>query len=84
MMGSIPNDVRGGLLELFYAVYEKDPDRCGPRGPGVHSACVQRSHPRTGEAPGVTALDAKPLGAMTEAPRRADRGLVLATCEAEP
>lgn len=27
MMGSIPNDVRGGLLELFYGVYEKDPDR---------------------------------------------------------
>ena len=27
MMGSIPNDVRGGLLELFYGVYEQDPDR---------------------------------------------------------
>ena len=31
MMGTIPNDVRGGLLELFYGVYEKDPDRCLPR-----------------------------------------------------
>ena len=28
MMGSIPGDVRQGLLELFYGVYQKDPDRC--------------------------------------------------------
>ena len=28
MMGAIPNDVRGGLLELFYGVYQRDPDRC--------------------------------------------------------
>jgi hypothetical protein len=28
MMGTIPSDVRSGLLELFYAVYEKNPDRC--------------------------------------------------------
>jgi hypothetical protein len=28
MMGTIPTDVRSGLLELFYGVYEKDPDRC--------------------------------------------------------
>lgn len=28
MMGTIPSDVRGGLLELFYGVYQKDPDRC--------------------------------------------------------
>ncbi len=28
MMGTIPSDVRSGLLELFYGVYEKDPDRC--------------------------------------------------------
>eukprot|EP00879_Flechtneria_rotunda_P032356 GHRR01035548.1.p1 GENE.GHRR01035548.1~~GHRR01035548.1.p1 ORF type:complete len:620 (+),score=233.11 GHRR01035548.1:197-2056(+) len=28
MMGSIPGNVRGGLLELFYGVYEKDADRC--------------------------------------------------------
>ena len=28
MMGSIPSDVRSGLLELFYGVYQKDPDRC--------------------------------------------------------
>lgn len=28
MMGSIPGDVRAGLLELFYGVYQKDPDRC--------------------------------------------------------
>ena len=27
MMGNIPNGVREGLLDLFYAVYEKDPDR---------------------------------------------------------
>ena len=37
MMGSIPNDVRGGLLELFYGVYEKDPDRCSP--PASHRTC---------------------------------------------
>ncbi|CAL5224135.1 g6768 [Coccomyxa viridis] len=28
MMGTIPGDVREGLLELFYGVYQKDPDRC--------------------------------------------------------
>lgn len=28
MMGSIPGDVRGGLLQLFYGVYEKDAERC--------------------------------------------------------
>ena len=28
MMGSIPGDVRGGLLELFYGVYNKSADRC--------------------------------------------------------
>lgn len=28
MMGSIPGGVRGGLMELFYGVYEKDADRC--------------------------------------------------------
>jgi predicted unusual protein kinase regulating ubiquinone biosynthesis (AarF/ABC1/UbiB family) len=28
MMGSIPNGVRGGLMDLFYGVYNKDPDRC--------------------------------------------------------
>jgi hypothetical protein len=28
MMGSIPGDVRGGLMELFYGVYNRDPDRC--------------------------------------------------------
>ena len=27
MMGTIPGDVREGLLELFYGVYQKDPDR---------------------------------------------------------
>lgn len=27
MMGSIPGGVRGGLMELFYGVYEKDADR---------------------------------------------------------
>lgn len=33
MMGTIPGDVREGLLELFYGVYQKDPDRCGPVPP---------------------------------------------------
>lgn len=28
MMGSIPGNVRGGLLELFYGVYNKDAERC--------------------------------------------------------
>ncbi len=28
MMGRIPGDVRGGLLELFYGVYNRDSDRC--------------------------------------------------------
>lgn len=28
MMGTIPSGVRSGLLELFYGVYQKDPDRC--------------------------------------------------------
>ena len=32
MMGTIPNDVRSGLLDLFYGVYEKDPDRCYCKG----------------------------------------------------
>lgn len=32
MMGTIPSDVRSGLLELFYGVYEKDPDRCACPG----------------------------------------------------
>jgi len=27
-MGRLPNGVRDGLLELFYGVYDKDPDRC--------------------------------------------------------
>ena len=27
MMGVIPSDIRSGLLELFYGVYEKDSDR---------------------------------------------------------
>jgi hypothetical protein len=29
MMGSIPGGVRGGLMELFYGVYERDADRWG-------------------------------------------------------
>jgi len=28
MVGRLPNDVRGGLLELFYGIYQKDSDRC--------------------------------------------------------
>lgn len=27
-MGAIPGGVRGGLMELFYGVYERDADRC--------------------------------------------------------
>ena len=34
MMGEIPSDVRSGLLELFYGVYEKDPDRSVEPGAG--------------------------------------------------
>ena len=26
MMGTIPSDIREGLLDLFYGVYQKDPD----------------------------------------------------------
>lgn len=29
MTGSIPGGVKGGLMELFYGVYEKDADRWG-------------------------------------------------------
>ncbi|PNW73731.1 hypothetical protein CHLRE_13g570350v5 [Chlamydomonas reinhardtii] len=28
MMGSLAPEVKGGLLELFYGVYNRDPDRC--------------------------------------------------------
>lgn len=28
MMGSIPGDVKLGLVELFYAVYKKDINKC--------------------------------------------------------
>ncbi|KAK9868362.1 hypothetical protein WJX84_010919 [Apatococcus fuscideae] len=28
MMGTIPSDIREGLLDLFYGVYQKDPDLC--------------------------------------------------------
>jgi len=28
MMGALPGDVKGGLVELFYAVYGRDVDRC--------------------------------------------------------
>lgn len=28
MMGTLPGDVKGGLVELFYAVYGRDVDRC--------------------------------------------------------
>ena len=34
MMGTIPGDVREGLLELFYGVYQKDPDRHAAPSPG--------------------------------------------------
>jgi predicted unusual protein kinase regulating ubiquinone biosynthesis (AarF/ABC1/UbiB family) len=50
MMGTIPGDVRQGLLELFYGVYEKDPDRCldalvsmGVLVPGGDRVAVRRT-----------------------------------------
>ncbi|KAL3158073.1 hypothetical protein ABBQ32_011679 [Trebouxia sp. C0010 RCD-2024] len=50
MMGGIPSDVRSGLLELFYGVYEKDPDRCidalvtmGVLVPGGDRTAVRRT-----------------------------------------
>jgi predicted unusual protein kinase regulating ubiquinone biosynthesis (AarF/ABC1/UbiB family) len=50
MMGQIPTDVRGGLLELFYGVYQKDPDRCidalfamGVLVPGGDRTAVRRT-----------------------------------------
>ncbi|KAL4421257.1 hypothetical protein ABPG75_010548 [Micractinium tetrahymenae] len=50
MMGSIPQDIRGGLLELFYGVYEKDSDKCldalvqmGVLVPGGDRTAVKRT-----------------------------------------
>jgi predicted unusual protein kinase regulating ubiquinone biosynthesis (AarF/ABC1/UbiB family) len=50
MMGTIPTDVRSGLLELFYGVYQKDPDRCldalvamGVLVPGGDRTAVRRT-----------------------------------------
>ncbi len=50
MMGRIPNDVRGGLVELFYAVYQKDVDGCmsalvkmGVLVPGGDPVAVRRT-----------------------------------------
>ena len=50
MMGTIPSDVRSGLLELFYGVYQKDPDRCidalvtmGVLVPGGDRVAVRRT-----------------------------------------
>ncbi len=50
MMGTIPGDVRAGLLELFYGVYQKDPDRCiealismGVLVPGGDRVAVRRT-----------------------------------------
>jgi len=50
MMGSIPNDVRGGLLELFYGVYKKNVDGCldalvkmGVLVPGGDRTAVRRT-----------------------------------------
>ena len=49
-MGRIPNDVRGGLVELFYAVYQKDVDGCmsalvkmGVLVPGGDPVAVRRT-----------------------------------------
>ncbi|KAI7835637.1 hypothetical protein COHA_010468 [Chlorella ohadii] len=50
MMGTIPSDIRGGLLELFYGVYEKDSDKCldalvkmGVLVPGGDRTAVKRT-----------------------------------------
>lgn len=50
MMGTIPSDIRSGLLELFYGVYEKDADRCldaliamGVLVPGGDRTAVRRT-----------------------------------------
>jgi len=50
MMGTIPGDVRAGLLDLFYGVYQKDPDRCldalvamGVLVPGGDRTAVRRT-----------------------------------------
>jgi predicted unusual protein kinase regulating ubiquinone biosynthesis (AarF/ABC1/UbiB family) len=50
MMGSIPNDVRGGLLELFYGVYKRNVDGCldalikmGVLVPGGDRTAVRRT-----------------------------------------
>ena len=50
MMGTIPGDVRAGLLDLFYGVYNKDPDRCldalvamGVLVPGGDRTAVRRT-----------------------------------------
>ena len=49
-MGAIPNDVRGGLLELFYGVYERNVDGCldalikmGVLVPGGDRTAVRRT-----------------------------------------
>lgn len=50
MMGSIPGGVRGGLMQLFYGVYNKDPDSCldalitmGVLVPGKDRLAVRRT-----------------------------------------
>lgn len=50
MMGTIPNDVRGGLLELFYGVYQRNVDGCldalvkmGVLVPGGDRTAVRRT-----------------------------------------
>ena len=40
MMGTIPGDVREGLLELFYGVYQKDPDRHATLTLATASVCL--------------------------------------------
>lgn len=38
MMGTIPSDIREGLLDLFYGVYQKDPDLYAL--PSIHPLCL--------------------------------------------
>jgi len=54
MMGTIPGDVRGGLLELFYGVYNKCGRRVGVGGRGAGASGGRCRRP----PPGARALSA--------------------------